>query len=110
MDTAEGYPGGRIRALVQPDTYYNGPFASDREWMCLQISSPDCEKTGYGYVAVGSPTHKAIFSLLHAQGDVVPVTLEIERREGAEASQFLITRVLASSWILTAEPYDSEFN
>jgi len=110
IDTADGHPGGRVRVFLQLDNYYNGIFANDREWICFRIDSPDAESSAYVYAAAGSPAHLALFSLLSPNVPTIPVTLEIERREGAEPRQFALTSVLADGWILTDTPFDSTFS
>lgn len=109
MDSPDGYPGGRVRIFIAPDTYYNGPFQDDTEWICYGMASPDCEQIGFIYARAGSPQQRAMESLLLSGERYNRATLEIRRVTGAEKRQFELARVLAEGWVTTPEPFDERF-
>ncbi len=104
--------GGKIRAFLRKDSYYNGVFADDKAWFCHSLWSPDGEQTLFAYCRVDSAQHKALDRILrraeNANTEMFPAMalLEIRRVEGAEVRQFEITRVLAEGWVMSATPFD----
>lgn len=117
-----------LRAFAAEDHFYNS-YYPESEWVCFALHDPDHESRLTGYVASGSPQHRAIkatlarleiaaqdqleaiaqqnprgqdrFDEIHAR-----VTVEVTRREPAEPGQVEITRVLADDWALHAEPLE----
>ena len=115
---------GTVRVNVAKDTYYNGPFRDDRQWVCYGMVSPDTEVVMLGYCRKDSPQARAMERIVMDENDLpggmqggLPAaakapkraTLEVRRVEGAEARQFEITRVLAQDWIVSAKPFDGNF-
>jgi hypothetical protein len=99
-----------VRVFVMKDSYYNGPFRDEKQWICLGMASPDIETMLLGYCKVGSPQAAAL-DWMFSKGDtnVCRATLELRRVEGAEARQFEIATVLAQDWIVDEVPFDEGF-
>ncbi len=108
MEQAGGYPGGRVRAFLSPDHYFNGPFADDRSWICFLVSSPDVSSTVFAYCRIDSPEHQALMEAFTPGIRQIRATFEIQRVEGAQDRQFLITSVVSSDWM--AEEFVSDSN
>jgi hypothetical protein len=105
---------GVVRVIVARDTYYNGPFKDEQEWVVYGMASPDRDVILLGYCRKGSPQARAMELILPAGKDgegqgIKRVTLELSRPEGAELRQFEIIRVLAEDWVLAEKPFDAAF-
>jgi hypothetical protein len=114
---------GTVRVNVAKDTYYNGPFGDDRQWVCYGMVSPDTEVVMLGYCRKDSPQARAMERIVMDENALpggmpgaLPgtakapkrATLAIRRVEGAESRQFEITRVLAQDWVLSETPFDGD--
>ncbi len=99
-----------VRVYVMKDSYYNGPFRDEKQWVCFGMASPDTDTMLLGYYRVGSP-QAAAMDWMFSKGDtnISRATLELRRVEGAEARQFEITKVLAQDWIVDEVPFDEGF-
>ncbi|MDP3850327.1 MAG: hypothetical protein Q8Q59_07485 [Luteolibacter sp.] len=102
---------GLVRVIVAKDSYYNGPFKDESEWVSYGMVSPDSEVILLGYCRKGSPQARAMERIVSEEkGDtrrrLNRATLEVRRPEGAEVRQFEIIRVLAEDWILSGQPFD----
>lgn len=99
-----------VRVFVMKDSYFNGPFRDEKQWICIGMASPDIETMLLGYCRVGSPQEAAL-DWMFSKGDVnvCRATLELRRVEGAEARQFEIAKVLAQDWIVGDVPFDEGF-
>ncbi len=108
----EDSKGGRVRAFLREDSYYNSFFTDEETWACYELWSPDSKETLLGYCRVDSPQHEALDRILrrHAATGVTitppQAYLEIRRVEGAEVRQFEITRVFAEGWVMSDTPFD----
>ena len=40
---------GLVRVIVAKDSYYNGPFQDETQWVCYGMASPDTEEIMLGY-------------------------------------------------------------
>lgn len=100
-----------LRVFVEKDTYYNGMFSDERRWVCFGMVSPELPDLLMGYCEHGTPVAKALYSLLRQAGGspVLRVTLELQRVEGAEARQFIISRILAEDWVVREPYFDERF-
>jgi hypothetical protein len=87
-----------IRALIQPEVYYNGEFADEKEWRSVKMIQPDHDGVLYGYVKRGTPEALAIVETLQAGSDA-PVILQISRRESMRKNQYQIDRIIARGWL-----------
>lgn len=107
----------QVRVFVAPDTYFNGPFLDESQWVCIGIASPEAkpllpeaQELLRGYCKVGSAQAKAMARIfVGSEHQTCRATLEIRRLPGADARQFEITRVLAEDWVLPAKPFDEKF-
>lgn len=96
-----------VRVFVSSDTYYNGFFRSESEWICVGMASPDQDRLLFGYCRKGSRQAAGMERLLdEADGSTLRATLEIRRHEGPGSRQFEIISVLAKGWVPGALPYD----
>jgi hypothetical protein len=106
---------GVVRILFAKDNYYNGPFSDEGKWVCYGMASPDLESGLLGYCRKGSPQAVAMArinwfaGMTPGNGRLQRATLEIRRVEGAASRQFEITRVLAEDWVMSAVPFDQQF-
>lgn len=106
---------GIVRVVVAKDSYFNGPFKDENEWLCFGLASPDNPQVLLGYCRKGSPQAAAIARILEDDGGFAAApalnraTLEIRHVEGAEARQVEITRVLAEDWVMGAGAFDENF-
>jgi hypothetical protein len=110
----EGDWQGVVRVIVARDSYFNGPFRDEAQWVCYGMASPDTETILLGYCREGSPQARAMERIVSEEKDeprrrLNRVTLEIRRPQGAEIRQFEITRVLAEDWVMAAAPFDVVF-
>lgn len=108
--------GAEVRVLVAKDTYFNGPFQSEQDWVCYAMVSPDIKSPLpedrdllRGYCKKESPQAKAMESILSGETQINRATLRIQRHEGADQRQFEITRVLAQDWVMPPKPLDEKF-
>lgn len=115
---AEGGGEGLVRVMIARDSYYNGPFKDDGEWVSYGMASPDTEVILLGYCRKGSPQQQAMERILtnreapagmDARRKLNRVTLGVRRPEAAELRQFEITRVFAEDWVLGDAPFDAAF-
>ncbi|MEO5713125.1 MAG: hypothetical protein ABIT37_06520 [Luteolibacter sp.] len=98
-----------VRVFVGEDSYYNGPFSDDKQWICYGLASPDRDETLQGYCKVDSPQAAAIKWMFSKGAKVNRATLEIRRVEGASSRQFEIVKVLAEDWVMAKAPFDEGF-
>ena len=98
-----------VRVILGEDSYFNGPFQDDRQWVCYGMGSPDTETVLLGYCRVGSPQARAMIWMSSKGAAVVRATLEIRRVEGASPRQFEIVRVLAEDWVMGKTPFEDGF-
>ncbi len=114
---------GLVRVIAAADSYYNGPFGDDSQWVCYGMASPDTEEVLLGYCRRGSPQARAMARIV-LNDDALPnglsnglsgarslkrVIVKIRRAEGGEARQFEISRVMAEDWVMSGEPFDGKF-
>ncbi len=100
---------GKVRVHVVQDSYYNGLFKDENEWLSVGFASPDTEDVLTGYCRIGSPQAAAMKWLFAKDTAASRATLEIRRVEGAEPRQVLISRVLAEDWVMGEQPFDERF-
>lgn len=109
LGAPDGHPGGRMRVYLMRDYYFNGVFADDREWACYLIASPDVDGSGYGYCKLHSPEHESIQrAFAQGGGEQIRVTMNVERVEGAQAHQLLITGVTRHDWLSVRSSPESD--
>ena len=89
-----------VRVFMGRDSYYNGPFSDEKEWICYGMASPDMELLLRGYCKVGSPQAEDLNKLFSDERRVNRGTLEIRRLKGGEERQFEITRMIAEDWVI----------
>jgi hypothetical protein len=102
-------PSGLVRVSIAKDTYYNGIFQDESQWVCYAMASPDTEFVLLGYCKVDSPQAAAMESIFSNEDSINRVTVEVRRVAGAESRQFEISRVLAADWIVGNAPFDEGF-
>ncbi|MCX6866606.1 MAG: hypothetical protein NTV46_10395 [Verrucomicrobia bacterium] len=106
---------GLVRVVIAQDSYYNGIFSDDKEWVCYGMASPDLEVNLFGYCRRRSPQAVAMERLgfteqvISDNNNLKRATLEIRRTAGAGDRQFEITRVMAEDWVMSATPFDENF-
>jgi len=98
-----------VRVFLGEDSYYNGAFSDDQQWICYGLASPDCDEMLLGYCKVGSQQAAAIKWMFSKGNKVNRATLEIRRVEGASSKQFEIVKVLAEDWVIAKTPFDEGF-
>ncbi len=98
-----------VRVYVAKDSYYNGIFADDKQWLCCGIASPDTPEILIGYCKNDSHQARALRWIFSKNSGLNRATLELQRPEGAEARQFQITKVLSEEWVIREKPFDQDF-
>ena len=107
-----------VRALVGRDSYFNGPFRDESQWLCYTVESPERDprfvpedrRRLVGYCRVGSPQAVALESILPDGAKVARrVILELQRVDGGLEGQYEISRVLSNEWVLGKKPLDERF-
>ena len=99
----------QVRVYAAEDSYYNGPFRDENEWICYGMASPDIEGILSGYCKIGSPQAAALKWIFSKGAKLNRLTLELKRIEGAGLRQFEISRVLAEDWLMSEVPFDTDF-
>lgn len=106
----------KVRVLVAPDSYYNGPFADESIWACYGMSSPEASKLlneeqrmMYGYCRKDSPQARALLRVVSSGQPIMRVTLEIRCKNREDKLQFEITRVFSEDWVVPDKPFDERF-
>lgn len=99
----------KVRVYVAGDSYYNGPFRNEDDWLCVSFVSPDTEEILTGYCKTGSPQSAAMKWLLKKDSNMSRAVLEIRRVEAAEPRQVVISKVLAEDWVIGDRPFDERF-
>lgn len=105
-----------VRVFIAKDSYFNGPFRDDSQWLCFAMASPDLgdKESGdrtvmRGYCKTESPQAKALLQLFADGGRMCRTTLEIRKVEGADDMQFEIMRVLSGEWVTGERPLDAKY-
>lgn len=88
-----------VRVNFSEAHYYNGAFQDDHKWRCYEISSPDMDRTIYGYAKARSKEGIRLREILPSHREIGRVTLEIRTDDAFMPEQFLISRVIARDWI-----------
>lgn len=105
---------GVVRVIVGADTYFNGPFADEAQWVCYSMRTPDIEPVLFGYCRRDTAQAAAMERIIAAAETTVAAgqpplrraTLRVVRRGGGEKRQFEITRVLAEDWVVADKAFD----
>ncbi len=105
-----------VRIVITPDSYYNGPFLNDSNWVCYAILSPDIKKLLpedssllHGYCKEGTPQARAMERIFLEEAQMSRVIVKIQRVEDGNSTQFEITRVLSRDWVMPSKPFDEKF-
>lgn len=98
-----------VRVFVAKDSYFNGPFRDEKEWVCYGMASPDTEEVLLGYCRLNSPQEAALQDILSKGEKLKRVTLGIRRVESGEARQFEISQVIAEDWVVTDAIFQANF-
>lgn len=98
-----------VRVMLAKDSYHNGPFRDDKEWICYGMASPDMERILYGYCKVGSPQAAALDWVFTKEAKLNRATLEIRRVEDGGARQFEISKVVAEDWVVSDVTFEAGF-
>jgi hypothetical protein len=97
------------RVYIARDSYYNGLFSDESEWVCYGIASPDTEEVLLGYCKVGSPQAAALKWILSKDLPLSRAVLEIRQAEGGLPRQYVIGRLLAEDWVMGDTPFEQGF-
>lgn len=100
----------QARVYAAQDSYYNGPFSDETQWVCYGLASPDTDDVLYGYCKAGSPQAAAMNWILSKQASLGRATVEIQRNPEALPRQFLISSVIAEDWLAKEAPFDQGFD
>jgi hypothetical protein len=93
-------PSAQVRVVAIEDSYYNGPYGDEAQWVCYAIGNRDIDFMLYAYCPRGSAVADQMRSIFDDGEMVSRVTLEIRRVPGAESKQFEIVRVMAKDWVV----------
>lgn len=105
----KGAKTAQVRIYAALDSYYNGVFMDEAQWVCYGIASPDTDVILLGYCRKGSPQAAAMSSIFKKNPKLNRATLEIRRVEGAGPRQVEISHVLAEDWVMGARPFEDHF-
>jgi hypothetical protein len=98
-----------VRVFIAKDSYFNGPFKNEKQWICYGMASPDTDQVLMGYCKLNSPQEAALAEILSDGKNLKRVTLEIRRLESGEARQFEISQVIAEDWVETDTMFQANF-
>jgi hypothetical protein len=98
---AQGADRAMVRVFVTQDSYFNGPFSEESQWICYGITSPDVEEMLHGYCRVGSKEAEDMELVFSNDRRASRATLALVRVKDAGPRQFEIAEVYAGDWILT---------
>lgn len=90
-----------VRVNIKKSNYYNGTFSDDAHWNSYAISSPDIQRTLYGYAERDSPQDLALAEIVATEDTIPRAVLEIGAASTAGKHQFFITQVIAEDWVIT---------
>lgn len=90
----------QVRVYVGRDSYFNGPFSDEKEWICYAVASPDQEESLHCYCKIGSPQAEKMESMLSSDRKLSRATLNIKRVKSGEDNQFEISKVIAEDWVV----------
>ncbi len=99
----------KVRVYVVKDTYYNGPFSNEDEWLSVGIASPDIDTLLTGYCGKQSSQAAALGWIFSRDSSINRAVVEIRRVEGGGLRQVLISKVLAEDWVMGDAPFDKRF-
>lgn len=102
----DGVASALIRVFIARDSYFNGPFRDDSQWLCFGMASPELvdpqsgdRRLLRGYCRKESAQAKALEKMFAEGGRMFRVTLEIRKVPGAHESQYEIARVISGEWV-----------
>lgn len=99
----------QVRVYAAVDSYYNGVFRDETQWICYGLASPDTEDIFLAYCKKGSPQAAAMAWIFKKDSKLNRATLEIHRVEGGASRQVEISKVLAEDWVVGATPFEDRF-
>ena len=105
----KGAKSAQVRVYAAEDSYYNGVFRDETQWVCYGIASPDTEQILLAYCKKGSPQAAAMASIFKKDTKLNRATLEIRRVEGSGPRQVEISQVLAEDWVVGDRPFEDRF-
>ena len=105
----KGSETAEVRVQVARDSYFNGYFKDDEQWICYAMSSPEDDRILWGYCR-GKSSQAAAMDWIFSKGaKKVLVTLKIRRADAGEPRQYEISKVLAEGWVLGETLFDEGF-
>jgi hypothetical protein len=106
---AKGSETAEVRVQVVRDSYFNGYFKDDEQWICYAMSSPEDDRILWGYCRGKSSQAAAMDWIFSKEAKKALVTLRIRRADAGEPRQYEISNVLAEGWVLGETPFDEGF-
>ncbi len=97
-----------LRVVIIRDNYFNGDYASDRDWSAFRLVIPESEIALIGYCRKNSPALLAVSSLLK-EAVYARVVVRVRKAAVPGNRQCEILSVLAEDWIVTETPVDARF-
>ena len=94
--------------VIARDNYFNGDYASDRDWSAFRLMSPESEIALIGYCKKDSPSLQAISRLLN-EVSYIRVAVRVKKAAVPGNRQCEILSVLAEDWIITDTPVEGRF-
>ncbi|GAA5131701.1 hypothetical protein JIN84_07065 [Luteolibacter yonseiensis] len=105
----KGAKSARVRIYAAADSYYNGVFRDETQWVCYGLASPDTSRILLGYCRQDSPQAAAMASIFRKNPSMNRATLEIRRVEGGDSRQVEISQVVAEDWVVGSKPFEDRF-
>lgn len=106
---AKGSETAEVRVEVVRDSYFNGYFKDDEQWICYAMNSPEDDRILWGYCRSQSSQAAAMTWIFSKRANKARVTLKIRRADASEPRQYEISKVLAEDWVLGKTPFDEGF-
>jgi hypothetical protein len=92
-----------LRVVIARDNYYNGRFASDREWSAYGMASPESDTLIIGFCPRDGEIDRILNSLLK-ENRGIRAMVRIRKNDQPNSRQCEIISLLAEDWILTDTP------
>ncbi len=95
--------GIEMRAIFEPNNYYNFEFSDDAKWDCYSLTHPALDRPLYAYLAKDNKTAVELKEVFKVRADGA-ITARVAFPQGEKrANQIEILEVLAHTWFDIAE-------
>lgn len=114
-----------VRTTFTQDHYFNGAFADETVWSCVELAHPDLERTYFAYYRKGSDQERTLDAILDRTENLsvsaaaaatgrrrspVRVMLELDSTRGSTDGLFEIVSVVADGWVMPKQRLEVVLN